>query len=85
MIVFGRLTKLIYENKDYFVYQFRKTGGEHIVATYKGENPPKARKTVDLQISADYKKTKYGKTYSIKEWRRSDVKVIDYKVKGIGR
>lgn len=67
MIAIGKLEKVIFKDdaNNYFVYQFAK-GGKKEVCVYKGDNPPPARKTVQVQLHGQYvKHPKHGKQFAI--------------------
>lgn len=77
MIVFGKVTHDIFHSQDgmYHVFNIRRHGGQFLVATYVGDDPPKPMKTVEYEFRGDeIDHSKYGKQLSVTTYRRSTVK-----------
>lgn len=67
-IQIGKLKKKIFTSDDgrYHIYQLRCHGGEWMGAVYKGDNPPKALKTVNYQLTGYWENhPRHGKTFII--------------------
>lgn len=79
MIIFGKVVGSIFNSGDYHVLKFRAAGGAHHVATYRGENPPPVRRSVQIEVRGHWDEHKrFGKQLCIGDWVKSEVKEVDY-------
>jgi hypothetical protein len=44
--------------------------GKPVTIIYQGKNPPTPYKTVDYKLIGEYKKTRYGKAFAVREWEK---------------
>lgn len=77
MIVYGKVTHDIYHSPDgtFHIFNIRRHGGQPLVATYHGEDPPKPLKTVEYEFRGEETvHPRYGKQLAVDTYTRSDVK-----------
>lgn len=77
MIVYGKVTHDIFHAPDgsFHIVCIRRHGGDQMVGTYYGEEPPTPRKTIEYEFRGEETvHPKYGKQFAIENYQRSDVK-----------
>lgn len=74
-IQFAKLVQKTYSTEDgqFNLYRMRCSGGAWESAVYVGDNPPKALKTVEYQLSGHwYNHPEHGKQFMIESYRRPE-------------
>lgn len=77
MVVFGKVTHSIFDSEDgtFHIFNIRRHGGQPLVAVYRGENPPKAMKTIEYEFHGEeVKHPKYGTQLEVHSYCRSHAK-----------